>query len=172
LSLSQRLRPSGCKGSPSICVDSWRWIRRGHVNQFPISIIQKSKGQIVGVEIQYRLGAFGFLASEDVKQHGTLNPGLLDQQFALQWVQKYIHCLVAMPHKLPLEANLLGLDQLFCMLSILARMKARLSFPTSLLHLHICHTCTGTTTLFPLIGIAYSWRLLDAVNKSECFGNF
>jgi carboxylesterase type B len=63
----------------------------GHVNQFPISIVQKSEGQIVGVGIQYRLGAFGFLASEDVKQHGTLNSGLLDQQFALQWVQKYIH---------------------------------------------------------------------------------
>lgn len=62
----------------------------GDGNQFPTSIIEKSKRKIVGVAIQYRLGAFGFLASEDVKNHGTLNAGLLDQQFALQWVKTHI----------------------------------------------------------------------------------
>lgn len=44
----------------------------------------------ITVDIQYRLGAFGFLASEDVKAHGQLNAGLLDQRFALEWVQKHI----------------------------------------------------------------------------------
>lgn len=44
----------------------------------------------ITVEIQYRLGAFGFLASEDVKAHGQLNAGLLDQRSALQWVQEHI----------------------------------------------------------------------------------
>jgi carboxylesterase type B len=63
----------------------------GDSNQLPGSIIARSKGKIVGVAIQYRLGAFGFLASEDVKKDGTLNAGLLDQRFALKWVQKYIH---------------------------------------------------------------------------------
>lgn len=42
------------------------------------------------VEIQYRLGAFGFLASPDIKAHGKLNAGLLDQRYALEWVQKHI----------------------------------------------------------------------------------
>ena len=44
----------------------------------------------VTVEIQYRLGAFGFLASSEIKANGKLNVGLLDQRFALEWVQKYI----------------------------------------------------------------------------------
>lgn len=44
----------------------------------------------ITVEIQYRLGAFGYLASADVKANGQLNSGLLDQRFALQWVQQHI----------------------------------------------------------------------------------
>jgi carboxylesterase type B len=38
-----------------------------------------------------QLGAFGFLSSSEVHQKGELNAGLLDQQFALQWVQENIH---------------------------------------------------------------------------------
>lgn len=53
-------------------------------------IIRESNGQVIFVAIQYRLGLFGFLAGEKVKQGGVLNAGLLDQQFALQWVQKHI----------------------------------------------------------------------------------
>ena len=41
--------------------------------------------------IQYRLGAFGFLASDEVHRFGVANAGLRDQMFALQWVQNYIH---------------------------------------------------------------------------------
>ncbi|RPB02170.1 alpha/beta-hydrolase [Choiromyces venosus 120613-1] len=37
------------------------------------------------------VGNFGFLAGSEVKKHGILNAGLLDQKFALQWVQKNIH---------------------------------------------------------------------------------
>lgn len=44
----------------------------------------------VSVVIQYRLGAFGFLANKDIKEDGGLNAGFLDIHFALQWVQKYI----------------------------------------------------------------------------------
>lgn len=44
----------------------------------------------ITVEIQYRLGAFGFLSSAEVHDQGTPNAGLLDQRFALEWVQQYI----------------------------------------------------------------------------------
>ena len=49
-----------------------------------------NNGGFIGVSIQYRLGAFGFLASEEVHQKGVLNVGLLDQQFALKWVNDHI----------------------------------------------------------------------------------
>lgn len=42
------------------------------------------------VNFNYRVGPFGFLASEKVRSNGDLNAGLLDQRKALQWVQKYI----------------------------------------------------------------------------------
>lgn len=56
----------------------------------PSVLMNTNNNNFITVEIQYRLGAFGFLASEDVKAHGQLNAGLLDQRFALQWVQEHI----------------------------------------------------------------------------------
>ena len=51
--------------------------------------MKQNDNGFISVIIQYRLGAFGFLSSEDVKKGGALNAGLLDMNFALQWVQKY-----------------------------------------------------------------------------------
>lgn len=48
-----------------------------------------NKGFIV-VSIQYRLGAFGFLSSQEVKNKGVVNAGILDQAFALAWVKLFI----------------------------------------------------------------------------------
>lgn len=46
----------------------------------------------------YRLGAFGFLASEDLREDnskngddGVGNYGIRDQIVALEWIQHYIH---------------------------------------------------------------------------------
>ncbi|KAF8801557.1 alpha/beta-hydrolase [Phlegmacium glaucopus] len=54
------------------------------------NLLREAGGGVVAVIIQYRLGLFGFLPGEKVKKGGALNAGLLDQQAALQWVQKYI----------------------------------------------------------------------------------
>ncbi|TFB01758.1 putative secreted lipase [Trichoderma ghanense] len=56
----------------------------------PSALMSTNSNSFITVEIQYRLGAFGQLASPDVRRHGRLNAGLLDQRFALQWVQKHI----------------------------------------------------------------------------------
>ncbi|KAH7401387.1 Alpha/Beta hydrolase protein [Pyrenochaeta sp. MPI-SDFR-AT-0127] len=52
---------------------------------------------IVGISINYRVGIFGFLASEAIKDDlsrdglaGVGNFGLIDQQIALQWIQQYV----------------------------------------------------------------------------------
>ncbi|KAI4136186.1 MAG: hypothetical protein LQ341_005802 [Variospora aurantia] len=52
--------------------------------------INTNNNSFIGVVIQYRLGAFGFLSSDEIYRYGTVNAGLLDQTFALQWVQSYI----------------------------------------------------------------------------------
>ncbi|KAF7343233.1 Carboxylic ester hydrolase [Mycena venus] len=52
-------------------------------------IAQSNRGVVV-VIVQYRLGLFGFLAGNKVKKNGALNAGLLDQEFALRWVNKHI----------------------------------------------------------------------------------
>lgn len=45
---------------------------------------------VIFVSINYRLGAFGWLAGSEVAADGNPNAGLLDQRFAFEWVQKYI----------------------------------------------------------------------------------
>lgn len=56
----------------------------------PSPLMQLNGNGFVSVIIQYRLGAFGFLSSEEVRAKGVVNAGLLDQNFALQWVRKNI----------------------------------------------------------------------------------
>ncbi|KAJ3568625.1 hypothetical protein NP233_g5590 [Leucocoprinus birnbaumii] len=53
-------------------------------------LLYQAGGNVVVVIIQYRLGIFGFLSGQKVRDGGTLNAGLYDQQFALQWVQQHI----------------------------------------------------------------------------------
>ena len=62
----------------------------GNGQQDLSTIIGANNNNFVGVSIQYRLGAFGFLASDELRRNGVVNAGLLDQHFALQWVQSYI----------------------------------------------------------------------------------
>ncbi|TWU72061.1 hypothetical protein ED733_003106 [Metarhizium rileyi] len=57
-------------------------------------LIQRSEvvgDGLVYVAINYRLGAFGWLAGESLTANGVANAALHDQRFALEWVQKNIH---------------------------------------------------------------------------------
>lgn len=58
-------------------------------------VIETSGHSIIYVYVNYRVGVYGFLASEKIRQNGDLNAGLLDQVKALQWVQKYISLVSA-----------------------------------------------------------------------------
>ncbi|KAF2268888.1 alpha/beta-hydrolase [Lojkania enalia] len=82
--------PPGAKKLPVFL-----WIHGGGYGLFgagndPTELQAANNNNFITVLIQYRLGAFGFLAGKDVKENGTPNAGLLDMNFALQWVQKYI----------------------------------------------------------------------------------
>ncbi|KAN0096299.1 alpha/beta-hydrolase [Hyaloscypha variabilis] len=54
-------------------------------------LIRASNGGIIYVAINYRLGIFGFLGGPTFAVNGTANAGLLDQRFALEWIQSNIH---------------------------------------------------------------------------------
>ncbi|KAH7903515.1 Carboxylesterase family-domain-containing protein, partial [Hygrophoropsis aurantiaca] len=63
----------------------------GYAEEFDgADLVADSHNGVVTVVMQYRLGAFGFLSGNEVKASGALNAGLLDQTFALQWVQDHI----------------------------------------------------------------------------------
>ncbi|KAJ5903626.1 hypothetical protein N7504_006009 [Penicillium tannophilum] len=71
------------------------WIHGGGYGLFgatydPSEWIKTNENGFIAVMIQYRLGAFGFMSSEDVHEHGQTNAGLLDMRFALNWVQEHI----------------------------------------------------------------------------------
>jgi carboxylesterase type B len=58
---------------------------------FPVLNVSSSNDYVV-VYSNYRTNVFGFLPGSKVAAHPNvdLNPGLLDQQAALKWIQKYI----------------------------------------------------------------------------------
>ena len=61
-----------------------------HSTSHPQRWLDLANKDVVVVVPNYRLGLFGFLAGEEVYKEGNLNAGLLDQQFALKWVQTHI----------------------------------------------------------------------------------
>ncbi|KAI0474185.1 alpha/beta-hydrolase [Xylariaceae sp. FL0804] len=71
-------------------------------------VVIRSNYSMVLVQINYRVGAFGFLASEKVRDNGDLNVGLLDQRFALHWVQKYVHLFGGNPEHVVIHGDSAG----------------------------------------------------------------
>lgn len=70
--------------------------------------MKNSGKNIVFVNFNYRVGSWGFLASEKVRQNGDLNAGLLDERYALEWVQKYI---AKVEHNYPRKSSKIDLSQ-------------------------------------------------------------
>jgi carboxylesterase type B len=65
-------------------------------------------GQFIVVCIQYRLAGFGFLGGAEVQETGTLNAGLLDQRFAMRWVQRHIAAFGGDPDKVTIDGGSAG----------------------------------------------------------------
>ncbi|KAF2826271.1 alpha/beta-hydrolase [Ophiobolus disseminans] len=90
------------------------WIHGGGHNLFsitgldPTEIMKQNNNGFVSVIIQYRLGAFGFLGGKDVKDDGVLNAGLLDQNFALKWVQANVGKFGGDPNKVTIAGESSG----------------------------------------------------------------
>ena len=80
----------------------------GQGNQQVSTLMGNNSDGFVSVVIQYRLGAFGFLSGDEVHTFGTANAGLLDQHFALEWVQKYIHLFGGDPGRVTIAGESAG----------------------------------------------------------------
>lgn len=63
------------------------------------NFVSSSNGSIIFVSIQYRLGAYGFLAGDAVAEDGTPNAALLDQRAAIDWVHRHISAFGGDPNK-------------------------------------------------------------------------
>ncbi|KAI0013363.1 alpha/beta-hydrolase [Xylariaceae sp. FL0662B] len=74
----------------------WLYIQGGgytsnsNANWNGTEVVERSGGNIILVNFNYRVGLWGFLASERVRDDGALNAGLLDQRAMMRWVQRHI----------------------------------------------------------------------------------
>jgi carboxylesterase type B len=80
----------------------------GNGQQDMQAIINTNNDSFIGVAIQYRLGAFGFLSSDEVDRFGSVNAGILDQTFALKWVQEYISSFGGDPRSVTISGESAG----------------------------------------------------------------
>jgi acetylcholinesterase len=71
-------------------------------------LIEASNGGVIVVSFNYRVGAYGFLASEELRAEGNLNIGIHDQRFAMAWVQKHISKFGGDPNKVTLFGTSVG----------------------------------------------------------------
>lgn len=63
---------------------------------------------IIGVSVNYRLSAWGFLHSNEVVGEGITNLGLRDQRIALHWVQENIAAFGGDPRKVTIFGESAG----------------------------------------------------------------
>ncbi|PSR77693.1 acetylcholinesterase [Coniella lustricola] len=66
------------------------YVSNSNANWDGAEVVQTSGNKIVFVNFNYRVAMWGFLASSRVAANGTLNAGLLDQRYLMQWVKDNI----------------------------------------------------------------------------------
>lgn len=71
-------------------------------------IVEASGGNMIVVSFNYRVGPYGFLATDELKEEGNLNIGLHDQRFALSWVHKHIEAFGGDPENVTLFGTSVG----------------------------------------------------------------
>ncbi|KAF2098905.1 alpha/beta-hydrolase [Rhizodiscina lignyota] len=100
------VRPANAKGKLPVGF----WMHGGGLvmggsadNRYNLSFIveesAKAGSPIIGVSINYRLSAWGFLYGKEVQKSGQTNLGFRDQRLALHWVQENIEAFGGDPSK-------------------------------------------------------------------------
>lgn len=65
---------------------------------------------MIGVSINYRVSAFGFLAGSDVLEAGIANNGFRDQRLALQWINENVASFGGDPTKVTIWGESSGAE--------------------------------------------------------------
>ncbi|KAG5951679.1 hypothetical protein E4U58_001106 [Claviceps cyperi] len=68
------------------------------------------KKPIIGVSLNYRLAAWGFLGSKEALDAGATNIGFRDQRMALHWVNENIHAFGGSPDKVTIWGGSSGAE--------------------------------------------------------------
>ncbi|KAK4643571.1 hypothetical protein QC761_407080 [Podospora bellae-mahoneyi] len=76
-------------------------------------MIGQSNNNMIFVAINYRVGAFGFLAGKSMERDGLPNAGLHDQRAALQWVRDHIHLVGGDPTQVTAMGESAGASSIF-----------------------------------------------------------
>ncbi|KAJ1308069.1 hypothetical protein OPQ81_002135 [Rhizoctonia solani] len=72
------------------------------------SMVSNAPVKYIGVSINYRLGALGFLPSNLTYRANSLNLGLYDQNYAINWVHRYISLFGGDPRQVTLFGESAG----------------------------------------------------------------
>ncbi|KAF9893528.1 hypothetical protein FE257_010840 [Aspergillus nanangensis] len=99
-----------------------------------------SRGDVVVVSINYRLGTLGFLALDDGQTHG--NFGLADQITALDWVRQNIRDFGGDPDRITIFGQSAGAGSVR---ALLASSKARGKFSAAIMQSNLGGLAYGTT---------------------------
>ncbi|KAI0075529.1 carotenoid ester lipase precursor [Panus rudis PR-1116 ss-1] len=109
------VRPSGIRDGALLPVAVWFYgggFEYGASSLYDGTVIvnrsMELREPIVYVSFNYRLSAFGFLASKEVKDTGLGNLALHDQRLALRWIQKYVSAFGGDPQKVTIWGESAG----------------------------------------------------------------
>lgn len=69
--------------------------------------VQNNK-PVIGISINYRMAAFGFLYGKEIEAAGTQNLGLRDQRLALKWINRHISAFGGDPSKVTIWGESAG----------------------------------------------------------------
>ena len=96
------------------------------------SQVNKSQG-IIFVSLNYRLGAFGWLAGPSLQSEGTANAGLFDQRLALQWVQDNIQKFGGDPNRVTVIGESAGGGSIMHQITAFGGLKGPVPFQQAIL---------------------------------------
>ncbi|KAJ6446227.1 prefoldin subunit 2 [Purpureocillium lavendulum] len=115
------IRPAGLRNTSNLPVAVWIHggglymggsADRRYNLSFMVDHSMKMGSPIIGVSLNYRLSAFGFLAGREATKGGATNLGFRDQRLALQWVRENIQAFGGSPAKVTVFGESSGAESI------------------------------------------------------------